>query len=279
MSDLISVNTGMIEQFHNSGDILSDASLIIEAAQDTAYRAVNVALLQRNWLLGKRIAEEELTGNRQDDYGLEIIKRLSKQLNEKYGKGFTKTNLYHFYHFYKEYPDIFQTASGKSMPMLTWSHYLILMRVFDKTARDWYEKEAVHEVWSVRTLQRNVESQYYYRLLKSQSKAPVENADDIDLSKEFYFVGRTNEEISLVCKTEDTPERTIECDNGWRGFRIQGILDFSLIGILSKLSGILAEHKIGIFAVSTFNTDYILVKEENFDKALNILSTEGYTIV
>ena len=72
---------------------------------------------------------------------------------------------------------------------------------------------------------------------------------------------------------------TIERDDGWKGFRIQGILDFSLIGVLSRLSGILADHKIGIFAVSTYNTDYILVKKENFDRALNILASEGYTVV
>lgn len=66
---------------------------------------------------------------------------------------------------------------------------------------------------------------------------------------------------------------------GWRGFRIQGILDFSLVGILSKLSGILAENQIGIFAVSTYNTDYILVKEENFERALEILAFKGYKIV
>ncbi len=107
----------------------------------------------------------------------------------------------------------------------------------------------------------------------------VKNVSDIDMSKEFYFIGKTDEEISLVCKTEDTPSMTIERDDGWKGFRIQGVLDFSLIGILSKISGILAEHKIGIFAVSTFNTDYILVKEENFTKALNTLSEEGYTVV
>lgn len=174
MSDLVSVGSDMLQQFKNSGDILVDTSMIIEAAQDTAYRAVNVALLQRNWLLGKRIAEEELSGNRQEDYGMQIIKKLSKQLNAKYGKGFTKSNLYHFYNFYKEYPDIFQSVIGKSLPMLSWTHYLVLMRVFDKEARAWYEKEAIRETWSVRTLQRNVDSQYYYRLLKSQSKYPVE---------------------------------------------------------------------------------------------------------
>ena len=102
---------------------------------------------------------------------------------------------------------------------------------------------------------------------------------DIDLGRDFFFVGRTDEEISLVCKTEDIPEKTVERDDGWRGFRIRGVLDFSLIGILSKLSGILAENNIGIFAVSTYNTDYILVKEENFDRAMDVLKDAGYTII
>ena len=107
----------------------------------------------------------------------------------------------------------------------------------------------------------------------------VKDISDIDMTANFYFIGKTDEELSLVCKTEDVPAETIERDDGWKGFRIQGILDFSLIGILSKLSGILAEHKIGIFAVSTYNTDYILVKKENFNRALEILVSEGYTIV
>ena len=107
----------------------------------------------------------------------------------------------------------------------------------------------------------------------------VKNIDDIDLSKEFYFIGKTDEEISLVCETNDVPENTIEREDGWRGFRIQGILDFSLIGILSKLSGILADNKIGIFAVSTFNTDYILVKDVDFEKSLAVLLNAGYTVI
>ena len=97
---------------------------------------------------------------------------------------------------------------------------------------------------------------------------------DID----FCFTGKTDEEISLVCKTEDVPENTLERDDGWKGFRITGVLDFSLIGILSKISSILAENKIGIFAVSTYNTDYIFVKEENFGKAINALKDSGYDI-
>ncbi len=111
------------------------------------------------------------------------------------------------------------------------------------------------------------------------SVCKVADVSDIDLEADFYFIGKTDEELSLVCRTEDTPSKTTERDDGWRGFRIQGVLDFSLIGILSKLSGILAAHKIGIFAVSTYNTDYILVKEENFQRALEALASEGYTVV
>ena len=107
----------------------------------------------------------------------------------------------------------------------------------------------------------------------------VGGVKDLDLNNEFYVIGKTDEELSLVCKTEDVPVNTVEREDGWKGFRIQGVLDFSLIGILSKISGILAENKIGIFAVSTFNTDYILVKEENFEHALDVLSESGYSIV
>lgn len=114
--------------------------------------------------------------------------------------------------------------------------------------------------------------EYDFTVCKVASEA------DIDLTKRFYFVGKTKEEISLVCITDDTPARTIEREDGWRAFKIHGVLDFSLIGILSKISTILAENKIGIFAVSTFNTDYILVKKDQFARALDSLAAEGYTI-
>ena len=105
------------------------------------------------------------------------------------------------------------------------------------------------------------------------------DASVIDLNQDFCFLARTDEELSLVCRTEHVPANTTDRDDGWRGFRIEGVLDFSLIGILSKLSAILAENGIGIFAVSTFNTDYILVKEENFERALRALAEEGYEVV
>ena len=117
------------------------------------------------------------------------------------------------------------------------------------------------------------------RIKHKLSVCKVKDISNIDLTADLYFIGKTDEELSLVCKTEDVPLNTTERDDGWKGFRIQGVLDFSLIGILSKLSGILADNRIGIFAVSTYNTDYILVKEENFERALEVLASRGYTVV
>ncbi|MEE3486802.1 MAG: ACT domain-containing protein [Bulleidia sp.] len=107
----------------------------------------------------------------------------------------------------------------------------------------------------------------------------VEKLTEADLAADFYFIGKTDEELSLVCKTGCVPEKTIEREDGWKGFRIQGVLDFSLVGILAPIADILAENKIGIFAVSTYNTDYVLVKQENFEQAMSVLSHAGYTVV
>ena len=116
------------------------------------------------------------------------------------------------------------------------------------------------------------------KLSDKMTVCKVSSVSDIDLTRGFYFIGRTEEEISLVCRTEDTPEHAIGREDGWRGFRVQGNLEFSLVGILSKIAGILAEREISIFAVSTYNTDYILVKEENFDHAMEALALAGYDV-
>lgn len=168
-------NNILMENYKNTDNITNDIGEIILSAQQTAYRTVDAILLQRNWLIGKRIAEEELNGkNRSEIYGVEIIKKLSRELTEKYGKGYTKTNLYSFYTFYKEYKEIFHPASGKSGMLLSWTHYRILLQVHDLKARAWYEKEAHEQTWSTKTLQRNINTQYYYRLLQSRNKSAVE---------------------------------------------------------------------------------------------------------
>ena len=113
---------------------------------------------------------------------------------------------------------------------------------------------------------------------ESFSVCKVKDYSHVNLNDEFCFVAKTDEEKSLVCITENVPGNVLEREDGWRAFRIQGVLDFSLIGILSRISGLLAENKIGIFAISTFNTDYILTKEENFHRALKVLDDAGYSI-
>lgn len=157
-------------QFVCTPDLVNDAKQIISGAQHYAYNAVNVALVQRNWLLGKRIAEEELQGEDRAEYGAALIKHLSAELTAEFGKGFTKTNLYQFTNFYKLFPDIFHSVSGKSGVLLSWTHYRILLQEINDDARLWYAKEAAEQTWSVRTLQRNISSQYYQRTLLSQKK-------------------------------------------------------------------------------------------------------------
>ena len=111
------------------------------------------------------------------------------------------------------------------------------------------------------------------------SVCKLNDIHDLELSKPFYFVGKTDEELSLVCETTDEPSGITAREDGWRAFRVEGVLDFSLIGILAKLTGILADHGIGLFAVSTYNTDYILVKRENLAPALEALEGAGCDIV
>jgi predicted nuclease of restriction endonuclease-like (RecB) superfamily len=152
-------------------NLLQDAQQIIETSQNFAYRAVNVAMIQRNWLLGKRIAEEELQGKeRAELYGAEIIKKLSLELTNIYGKGFDYSSLYKFVDFYKAFPKILDSLNPKSFSLLTWTHYRTLLQVKDSEARNWYMREAAEQTWSVRTLQRNISSQYYFRLLQSHNK-------------------------------------------------------------------------------------------------------------
>lgn len=107
----------------------------------------------------------------------------------------------------------------------------------------------------------------------------VEYVSLVDLHAEFCFIGKTDEEISLVCITDHVPSNTIQQEDGWKAFRIQGILDFSMVGVLSKISNLFAEHNISIFAISTFHTDYILIKAENYENALCILKNAGYEII
>ena len=149
-----------------SGDISADVSAIVEASKQDAVRAINIALLRRNHLIGKRI-DEEILSTRANDYGKSIIKKLSAFLTERFGSGFDESNLYSFVRFYRYFPNIFDSLSPKSF--LSWTHYRVLIRVDSDAARPYYEKEALASGWSVRDLQRAIHSQYYERLLSTQN--------------------------------------------------------------------------------------------------------------
>lgn len=148
MLDFEHSNDELIVPYKETTDLLQDAILIIDKARGVAYHAVNVAMIQRNWLLGHRIDVEILHGEQRADYGEAVINKLV--------------------------PEILDAARLKSLS-LTWSHYRSLLRVDNKEAREWYLKEAASQMWSTRALDRNIASQYYFRLLKSQDKRAVED--------------------------------------------------------------------------------------------------------
>ena len=118
------------------------------------------------------------------------------------------------------------------------------------------------------------------KFLKSDfSVCKLRDLSRIDLSASFYFLSKTPEELSLVCFTEDVPDNTLDADHGWKAFRVEGTLDFALVGILSKIAQLLAAKGISIFAVSTYDTDYVLMKEANEEIAREVLREAGYGIM
>lgn len=111
------------------------------------------------------------------------------------------------------------------------------------------------------------------------SVCKIADVSGVNFASEFCFLGKTDEELSLVCMPEDVPSNCIVEDKAWRAFRIHGELDFGLVGILAKIATLLADNQIPIFAISTYNTDYVLTKKENFAKAIDILVQNEYTII
>jgi len=177
---------------------------IVSSARSQAYVAVNFAQVKANWLIGRRIVEQEQKGLKRAEYGAHIIEIASKELTNEFGKGFSTTNLVNFKRFYLLFSDyqIHQTLpddsyghlkleeknqtlsdgftetivskdAGDVLSILSWSHYERLLRVDNAAAREWYMREASSQHWSVRTLDRNISTQYYERLLSSQLKEPI----------------------------------------------------------------------------------------------------------
>ena len=184
--------------------LVNDLRSIVSKARSKAFAAVNYSLVERNWRIGQRIVEEEQNGASRAEYGKHVIEIASAALTEEFGKGFSYTNIANYKRFYLTFNNlqilqtvseefsnpIQQTLPAKSsaphkedkaesaqseLRLLPWSHYERLIRVEDKKAREWYAKEAFEQGWSFRTLNRNINTLYYERLLMSKKKQPVVN--------------------------------------------------------------------------------------------------------
>lgn len=147
---------------------VSNVKEILENARQKAYTAVNSAMVEAYWLVGKYIVEEEQNGQERAEYGTYLLKILSLELSKSFGKGFDERELRKIRQLYLTFP-----IRDTMRPELGWSHYRLLIRVSNPDARNYYFREAADNTWTVRTLDRNISTQYYERLLLSQIEAPV----------------------------------------------------------------------------------------------------------
>lgn len=147
---------------------ISEIRNILAQARMKAYQSVNSVMVEAYWLIGKRIVEEEQNGKERAEYGEALLKNLSVALTKEFGKGFSSSNLRNFRQFYLTYsdPEICYTLCSK----LTWSHNRLIMRIDSNAARNYYLKEASEQNWSVRVLERHINTFYYERLLSTQNK-------------------------------------------------------------------------------------------------------------
>ena len=167
-------------------DIVNDIRNIIQNARNKAYATINQNLIHSNWEIGRRIVEEEQQGKVRAEYGMQLLKALSLQLTTEMGKEYNTRNLWYFKQFYLCFPD-WQIVNA-CVHNLKWTHIRSILRVSDPKARLWYLQEASQQMWSTRTLDRNVASQYYYRLLqtcdehkdivKNEMKTPTKGYED-----------------------------------------------------------------------------------------------------
>lgn len=153
-------------------DFVSEVRKIIADGRRDAYSAVSQAMIWTYWNVGKRIVEQEQKGKTRADYGSMLLKLLSQELTSEFGSGFSARNLRNFRQFYLCFPTLTEIWHTR-VPNLAWSHFRELLRVDNPEARNWYLNEAANENWSVRTLERNISTQYYFRLLSSQNKKSV----------------------------------------------------------------------------------------------------------
>ena len=168
-----------------SGQLFAEIRQILIGARQTAYKAVNFAMVTAYWNIGRLIVEDEQQGSTRAEYGKAVLADLSVRLTEEFGKGFTEANLRNMRQFYQCFPNCYALRSE-----LTWTHYRLLIRVQDEDARQWYMNEAAEQTWSSRQLDRQISVLYYERLLASKDTRPVreEAAQNLSLITPQEFI-------------------------------------------------------------------------------------------
>lgn len=157
-------NISALANLTTTTNIVQDVRTILQEARQLTARAINSTMVTAYWLIGKRIVVEEQQGQKRAAYGEQILKKLSQELTAEFGNGFSYANLKNMRKFYKTYPN----QKGYTLcTQLSWSHNRLIMRVEDPVAREWYLQEAARENWSVRQLERNIQSFYYQRMLSA----------------------------------------------------------------------------------------------------------------
>lgn len=159
---------------------IQEIKQILAQARQKTYTAINAAMVEAYWKIGERIVLEEQNGKERAAYGEHILKELSKALTVELGKGFSYANLRNFRQFYLTYPD--ESICYILCSKLTWSHNRLIMRIESAAARKYYLDEAAQQQWSVRTLERNINTFYYQRLLTTQIDASYEQAETMNIN-------------------------------------------------------------------------------------------------
>lgn len=237
---------------------------LLAQARQKAYAAVNFAMVEAYWEIGRRIVEEEQQGKDRAEYGAFLIKELSKQLTGEFGKGFTVANIKNFKQFYLTFPDFQKSYAVRSL--LSWTHYRLIMRVESESAREYYISEAAEQNWSTRQLERNINTLYYERLLKSSNKKTLpqkkelERANLADFIKDPYVL-----EFLHIPESPDASEREIETaiiDN-LQQFLLEMGKGFSFVGRQFRISSETSHFYIDLVFYNYLLKCFVLIDLKN----------------
>ena len=238
---------------------IHDIKTILTLARQKSYTAINTVMVEAYWKIGERIVLQEQQGQDRAKYGEAILKELSKALTQEFGKGFSYANIRNFRQFYKTYPDseICYTLCSK----LTWSHNRLIMRVENANARKFYLEEAFNSNWSVRTLERNINTFYYQRLLSTQEKDTINDDQTENISSKDFIKDPYVFEFLNIEQSHSVNEKTIEnaLINVLQDFLLELGKGFSFVGRQFRISTELEHYYIDLVFYNYILKCFVLI--------------------